>query len=70
MNLANFINNLLALEGDKPEASAKIEIKYLTSAGSTTPGLTREMELFEGGSCSHSAINITEKTGRGGKSFP
>ena len=33
MNLANFINNLLALEGDKPEASAKIEIKYLTSAG-------------------------------------
>ena len=48
MNLANFINNLLHLEGDEPEASAKTEIKYLTLDwfGSTgqlsTPGLTRE----------------------------
>ena len=27
MNLADFINNLLALEGDEPEASGKIEMK-------------------------------------------
>ena len=44
MDLANFINDLLALEGDEPEASAKIEIKYLTflanhcPAAFSTPG--------------------------------
>ena len=39
MNLANFINNLLALEGDEPEASAKTEIKYLTFLANHCPAV-------------------------------
>ena len=66
MNLAHFVNNLLALEGDEPEAPGKTEMKYLPLAGwlHSTPGLTRKMELF--GAAVFTPGNKYHRAGGGG----